>query len=282
MNQKFLPVIGVVVFLFLSGTVSGLSSIEVNIRSGLLVFIGTLICGLISYSGKTIIELIKNIRFIFTKQDDGDYNALINIIENLAKIRRSKGIKALEAEAAKTDNLFLQQGIEMVVDGYERSVIFNTLEKRYENFLAFRQSQSDVINTLVKLSPVFGFVGTILGLINVLNNMGSPEVIGKGMATALLTTFYGLLFANMFFLPIAKKISTHTKHEAIKRSLVIEGILDITDNVNSKSISYRLHASLGSYYNESMQKESIQKEKKRSIQKEKTPIIQPVPLKVKL
>ena len=263
MNHKFLPIIVVVLFLLLSGTVSGLASIEVNIRSGLIVFAGTLICVLVSYSGKTIMELLKSIKMIFTKQDY-DYLKLIKIIEHLAKVQRAKGINALEKEAALTNNRFLQQGIEMIVDGYKRDVIFETFEKRYENFIDFKQSQNDVMNTLIKLSPVFGFVGTILGLINVLNNMGSPEAIGQGMAVALLTTFYGLLFANMFFLPISKKLAECTKQEAVKRSLIMEGVLDMASNLNSKSISYRLHTSLETYCDDSTQ------QKKRPVLKTTT------------
>lgn len=249
MNQKILPAAAVLAFLFLSGTVSGLSSVVVNGKSCLVVLFGTLICGLIAYPGRTVVELGNNMRNMFRARDD--YKELIGLIENLARIRRSQGIKALEAESAKLDNRFLRQGIEMVADGYDRNAIFNTLEKRYENFLASMQSQKDLLSTFTKLSPVFGFVGTIMGLIDVLNNMGSPEVIGRGMATALLTTFYGLLFANMLFLPLSRKFAENMRCEAVKRSLVMEGVMDMADNINSKSISYRLHASLGDHFSES-------------------------------
>ena len=136
----------------------------------------------------------------------------------------------------------------MIADGFDRYTIFKTLERRYDNFLQARRSQADLINTFIKLMPVFGFVGTIIGLINVLSNMGSPELIGKGVATALLTTFYGLLYANVIFLPIAKKLAEKTKHDAMELTLIIEGILDIADKTNAKAIGYRLRYCIGDYF----------------------------------
>ena len=138
----------------------------------------------------------------------------------------------------------MRKGIELVVDGYDRYEIRTIMEKEYDLYFSRRESQGNVLNTLAKLAPVFGFVGTIIGLINVLANMGEPAEIGKGMALALLTTFYGLLFANFLFLPLSKKLSEHTKNEATLLNVIMEGIVDISEEKNSKSISHRLQSYL--------------------------------------
>jgi len=244
MIQKILPVFGIIIFVILSGTVSELSSISANIRSNLIVLAGTLVCCMISYPAQLFSDLFTSMGQAFSK-DKNDINELINKIEALAVIRRSKSIIELDEESRQIENKFLKMGIEMVVDGYDRHTIFKTLERRYDNFLGARRSQADLINTMIKLMPVFGFVGTIIGLINVLNNMGSPELIGKGVATALLTTFYGLLYANLLCLPLGKKLAEKTKQDAIELALIIEGVLDISDSINSKLIGYRLRYCIG-------------------------------------
>ncbi len=244
MIQKILPVSGIIIFIILSGTVSELSSISANIRSNLIVLTGTLVCCMISYPTQLFSDLLTSMGQAFSK-DKKDLNELINKIEALSVIRRTKSIIELDEESRQIENKFLKMGIEMVVDGYDRHTIFKTLERRYDNFLGARRSQADLINTMIKLMPVFGFVGTIIGLINVLNNMGSPELIGKGVATALLTTFYGLLYANLLCLPLGKKLAEKTKQDAIELALIIEGVLDISDSINSKLIGYRLRYCIG-------------------------------------
>ena len=249
MPQKILPAAGIVVFILLSGTVSELSSIVLNIKSNLIILTGASVCALVSYPLRLFSDLFINIRQAFSGEK-ADLDALITQIEVLAAIRRRDGKLVLDEKAKNIDNPFLKMGIEMVADGFDRYTIIKTLERRYDNFLQTRRSQADLINTFIKLMPVFGFVGTIIGLINVLNNMGSAELIGKGVATALLTTFYGLLYANVIFLPIAKKLAEKTKHDAMELSLIIEGILDIAAKTNAKAIGYRLRYCIGDYFQE--------------------------------
>ena len=244
MLQKILPTAGIAVFILLSGTVSELSSVILNIKSNLIILAGAFSCSLVSYPFRLFSDLFVNIRKAFSGEKT-DLNALIKQIEVLAVIRRRDGKLVLDEKSKNIDNPFLKMGIEMVADGFDRYTIFKTLERRYDNFLQARCSQADLINTFIKLMPVFGFVGTIIGLINVLSNMGSPELIGKGVATALLTTFYGLLYANVIFLPVAKKLAEKTKHDAMELALIIEGILDIADKTNAKAIGYRLRYCVG-------------------------------------
>ena len=242
--KPLLPLLGILSFLFLSGTVFDAFSFAINLKSNMLVLCGTFACCLISYHPGLIPDLIKNIQDAFTKNRN-NFSDIIDQLEELSRIRRLKGIRELDLASRKIDNSFLKTGVEMIVDNYDRYTIFKTMERRYDIILDAKQSQSDLINSIIKLLPVFGFAGTIIGLINVLNHMGSPELIGRGVATALLTTFYGLLYANLVFLPISKKLAEKYKYESIELALIMEGILDISDNVNSKAIKYRLRRCIG-------------------------------------
>ena len=239
MLQKLILGIGLLAFLIISEIAIEGTSILMNLKSALLVLAGTLLSALIAYPLKTFKDLRKSLKAIFSREDT-DSEPLIKELEALAVIWRRYGIYELENAAQSIDNVFLRKGVELVVDGYNRFDIRNVMEKDYELYFSRKDSQVNILKTLAKLAPVFGFVGTIIGLINVLNNMQDPAQIGEGMALALLTTLYGILMANFLFLPLSKKLSEHIKAEATVLNIVLEGILDIADQKTSSYISRRL------------------------------------------
>ena len=243
MLKKLLLPIGLLFFIIMSESVIDGTSIIMNLKSVVLVTAGTLLSAFIAYPLKTFKDLYKSLRVVF-RQQETDSEQLVRELEALALIWRRSGLVALEKARKRVENVFLQKGIELVVDGYDRYDIRNIMEKDYELYFSRRESQVNILNTLAKLAPVFGFVGTILGLINVLNSMEDPAMIGKGMALALLTTLYGILLANFLFFPLSKKLSEYTKAEATVLNIILEGIMDIAEQKTSKSISHRLNSYL--------------------------------------
>ena len=243
MLKKILLPVGLLFFIIMSESVIDGTSIIMNLKSVLLVTAGTLLSAFIAFPLKTFKDLCKSLTVVFRKQET-DNEQLIRELERLAVIWRRSGTVALEKACKGIENVFLQKGIELVVDGYDRYDIRNTMEKDYELYFSRRESQVNILNTLAKMAPVFGFVGTILGLINVLNSMEDPAMIGKGMALALLTTLYGILLANFLFFPLSKKLSEYTKTEATVLNIILEGIMDIAEQKTSKSISHRLNSYL--------------------------------------
>ena len=244
MLKKLLLPIGLLFFIILSESIIEGTSIVMNLKSILLVTAGTLLSAFIAFPLKTFKDLYKSLIAVCRKQETNNLR-LVKELESLALIWRRHGIVALEQAGKKVENVFLQKGTELVVDGYNRYDIQSIMEKDYELYFSRRESQINILNTLAKLAPVFGFVGTILGLINVLNSMEDPAMIGKGMALALLTTLYGILLANFLFLPLSKKLSEHTKTEVTVLNIILEGIMDIAEQKTSKSISHRLHSYIG-------------------------------------
>jgi chemotaxis protein MotA len=252
--KKLLLPIGLLFFIITSQSVIDGTSIIMNLKSVLLVTAGTLLSAFIAFPFKTFRDLLKSLRVVL-RQQETDNAPLVKELERLALIWRRHGLVALENARKELDNVFLQKGIELVVDGYDRYEIRNIMEKDYELYFARKASQVNILNTLARLAPVFGFVGTILGLINVLNSMEDPALIGKGMALALLTTLYGILLANFLFFPLSKKLSEYTKAEATVLNLILEGIMDIADQKTSKSISHRLNSYLDINHLSRMQKD---------------------------
>lgn len=241
MIRKMIPAGGIILFLGLSTKIVGETSMILNLKSGILVLGGTVVIGFLSFPMKSYKDLYKTLVSIFRRKDL-DYRILVQDITRLSRINRLYGKLALEKEARRIKNFFLRKGIDLIVDGYDSFEIHKIMEKEYEIYFSRKESLVNILNTLQKLAPVIGFLGTIIGLINVLNNLGSPVDMGKGMAIALLTTLYGLLIANFLFLPLHRKLSEHLKLESALLYVIIEGVIDISQDKNSRAVAYHLQS----------------------------------------
>ncbi|WP_372682659.1 motility protein A, partial [Desulfosarcina sp.] len=199
-----------------------------NVRSGALVLIGTIVCGSLAFPVHTQ-------RGFFTRLVDSlkskpkTVEDLIRQIVVLARLQRVAGLGEMNRKINGVSNPVLRRGFQMILDNFDPPRVETMLGKEINLYLDQLQAQLNMINRLARLAPVFGFVGTIIGLINVLNHIGSSAQIGQGMATALLTTFYGLLFANFLFLPIAGKFAEHIRREALMLNVVFDGVMGVCD-----------------------------------------------------
>lgn len=246
MIQKIILAAGITLLLCLAVTIIGETSIILNLKSGLLVLGGTLVIGFLSFPIKSHMDLFKTLHAIF-RHSETDYQDLIKNISRLSRINRLYGNLVLEKESDNIENLFLRKGIELVVDGYDPYEIQKIMDKEYELYFSRKESLINILDTFQKLAPAVGFVGTIMGLIDVLGNIGAPLEMGKGMSIALLTTLYGLLFANFLFLPLSKKLTEHIKAESMLLYIILEGVIDISNDKNSKAVAYRLQSYIKNY-----------------------------------
>ncbi|MEA1948192.1 MAG: MotA/TolQ/ExbB proton channel family protein [Thermodesulfobacteriota bacterium] len=247
MIQKMILTAGIILFLYLAVTIIGETSMILNFKSGLLVFGGTSVIGFLSFPHRIHRDLFKTLYAIF-RNPETDYQGLIKQIVRLSRIKRLYGKLTLEKESNNIENLFLRKGIELVVDGYDTYEIHKIMEKEYELHFSRKESLINILDTFQKLAPAIGFVGTIMGLIDVLSNIGTPLEMGRGMGIALLTTLYGLLFANFVFLPLSKKLSEHIRTESMLLYIILEGVLDISSDKNSKAVAYRLQSYIRNYH----------------------------------
>ena len=246
MLKKLLLPSGILLFVGLLATTANNAFLILNLKSGILVLGGTLLIGFLAFPLKSYKDLFSTTYNVFRRHET-DYQKLVQHIERLSRINRRYGNLMLEKELSYIENLFLRKGIELVVDEYDPYEIHNIMEKEYELYFSRKESLVSIVNTLQKIAPAIGFVGTIIGLIDVLGNMADPSVMGRGMAIAMQTTLYGLLIGNFLFLPLAKKLSAHIKEEAKLLYIILEGLLDIAKNRNPKAVTYRLQSYLRNY-----------------------------------
>lgn len=170
-----------------------------------------------------------------------DPNAYIAQITDFATTARSKGLLALEDGANKCDDPFLKQAIMLIVDANDPDKVRSMLEDAMD-FAAERHSQGKLLlEKGMALAPAFGMIGTLIGLVQMLKNVGGDSSqLGPNMAVALITTFYGSLMANVIFSPLANALKmTHDK-EQLCQQLIIEGVMSIAAGSNPRLIKEKL------------------------------------------
>jgi chemotaxis protein MotA len=161
---------------------------------------------------------------------------------NFAAINRRDGALALEQEIRNVDDPFFVKGLQMVVDGQDGESIRDILELETQYLLERHVTGKTILEFMGAAAPAFGMIGTLIGLVQMLSNLSDPSGIGQGMATALITTFYGAFAANLVFIPLAGKLGIYSKAEAMAMEMIIEGICAIAQGENPTAIREKMQA----------------------------------------
>ena len=150
----------------------------------------------------------------------------LTLIVDVSKIAR-KNILAIEDALPSIDNLFLRGGLRLVVDRADREAIVNMMAHEVKYTMAGKNNEIAVVGTMASLCPAWGMLGTLVGLVLLLQNLDDPSAIGPAMAVALITTFYGSLFANTIFSPAKKKLEQYAGEEKVLMEMIRDGVLYI-------------------------------------------------------
>jgi chemotaxis protein MotA len=221
----------------------GDAGVFININSALIVVGGSIATAFIAFPAKKITTLMPVLYNAFKPgvYEPEDY---VDDIMRLASKYRSGGMKQLENEEGKVDNRFLKNGIAMIVDGYNAKEIHELMDREMNAMLDRHNSGQKVLRFMSVQAPVFGMAGTLIGLVQMLMHIDDPSTIGPALATALITTFYGLMLANLVLTPVAAKLSMRTDMEGILGRSIRVGIIGIHDRVNPQKIQRNMNALL--------------------------------------
>ncbi len=211
----------------------------IHIPSFMIVAGGTGAAIFVNFAMKEVFGVMKVVRKVFT--DDGHSGVeTIEIFEELAKRSRREGILAIDKYLSKVEDEYMKAGLEMAVDGTEPETIREIMESELNYLIERHKKGQQIFTSLGTYSPAFGMIGTLIGLINMLQGLEDPSSLGAGMSVALITTFYGAFLANLLFLPIAGKLKIRSDHEVIHKELVIEGVLAIQMGEHPKNLVRKL------------------------------------------
>jgi len=167
---------------------------------------------------------------------------LVEKIHELSQKARKEGVLGLE-QVEVTDQ-FLARGVVMAIDGMDKDFIAETMMRELGAIQARHQRGQTIFRFMAATAPAMGMIGTLIGLVNMLQAMDDPAAIGPAMAVALLTTFYGAVFAFLVFGPIADKLEARTKEETIRCRLAIAGIESVANGDNKTVTQTKLDALL--------------------------------------
>ncbi len=142
------------------------------------------------------------------------------------------------------DDDFLKKGILLIVDGTDPELVRAIMETELISIEGRHKAKVGFWDTLGAMGPAWGMIGTLVGLVNMLQNMSDPSAIGPAMATALLTTLYGSMLANWICAPVASKLKENNGAEIMVKEIMIEGLLSIQAGENPRVIEEKLKSFL--------------------------------------
>ena len=215
----------------------------IDIPSVAITIGGSLAATLGCFKLPDFINGMKSIALPF-KDKKYDPSEIIKSIIDLANIGRKDGLLALEEAANGLEDEFLKKGILLVVDGTDPELVRAILET---DLVCLEDRHKGVIAVWEKwaeMGPAWGMIGTLIGLINMLQKLDDPSAIGPQMSVALVTTLYGSLIANWLCAPISGKLNTNNSMEVINRQITIEGLLSIQAGENPRVIEEKLKSFL--------------------------------------
>ena len=217
------------------GTLSGIADLP-----SVFMTVGGSFCSLLIVAPlKDVTTMFHVMGKTFKIPDFGEKVLVQNMVALSEKARR-EGILALEEGLEDLDDEFMKSGLRLVVDGTDGAVIRTILESEMNQVEARHMVYINAITQWAGFAPGFGMMGTVLGLIGMLNNLEDKSSLGPNMAVALVTTLYGCMMANWILAPMAQKLIGQNNREMKVKEMIIEGVLSIQAGDNPRILSMKL------------------------------------------
>lgn len=216
--------IGVIVFVLSSG---GMLRFLLNWEAIVLIFGGTLGSIMISYPWAALKWTASSFRIVLFPPKRPSISEIIRVIVNLADISKKNGLEAIAPEIPRLPHPFLSDACQMIVDGVDEHILHERMEHDINTTRLRHQQQTNVFNSAGTFAPIFGLLGTLIGVVQVLRNIQNPQMMGSSMAIAMTASFYGIFSANFLFLPIASKLGYYSEEDILLREIIAKGIVSL-------------------------------------------------------
>ena len=215
----------------------------IDIKSLLITYGGAFFAVLASMSLKDYLGGLKSFLLIF-KSPSQDVPGMISKIIELSNVARKEGLLALEEVSGELDDQFMKKGILLIVDGTDPELVRAIMETELVSTEERHKKNINFWSDLGAMGPAWGMIGTLIGLVLMLQNMSDAASIGPSMAVALITTFYGSLLANWICTPTSNKLKSNNATEIQCKEIMIEGLLSIQAGENPRVIEEKLKSFL--------------------------------------
>jgi chemotaxis protein MotA len=209
----------------------------------ILVFGGTIGVAMAGGVLKDTIGLVGAVKRVMTSKV-APPDALVDSIVKLAERARREGLLALEDGMKDVEDPFLRKGLQLAVDGTDSEELADILEAEVDAKKKADKGAAKIFADMGAYAPTIGIVGTTLGLINALENLSQPEKLGHLIASAFVATLWGLLSANIIWLPMSSKLKRLSELEVAQMEMVIAGIMNIQAGANPRLVAMKLRSLL--------------------------------------
>ena len=235
------PIAGLTLIMLAYAMEGGTIGSLIQITAAMIVFGGTFGAVIFSFSQEQLLSAMKATKRVFFNQHVDQKEIITEIVRYATKARK-EGVIVLEKEAKNASDSLIKLGLEAVSDGADPSLVRDLMETQLAQMEASSLSDQKVWEAAGAYSPTFGIIGAVMGLIQVMKNLSDPSALGAGIAVAFVATIYGLIGANLVFIPINTKIKNKDHHSFLAKQMMIEGILSIQAGESPALIERKLQA----------------------------------------
>lgn len=220
--------------------------------AAMIVLGGTIGGVMISYPLPVVMSSFKRLRQVFF-EGGTDLESLIKEMLGYAHKARKEGIISLDNELGRIQNPFLKKSLMLAIDGTEPEELRKIMELEMDNQSEQEEKAPQVFEAAGGYAPTMGIVGAVLGLIQVMQHLSDVSEVGRGIAVAFVATIYGLVCANLIFLPSAGKLKHRNRQEELTREMILEGVISILEGLNPRMVETKLRG----FVAESKEKEAV-------------------------
>lgn len=225
--------------IMLSGNISNF----IDPPSIVIVLGGSIMAIIASYPFSVLKDVPRHFAMLIQNKKYNCYNAIEELVE-MATEARKNGLLALEQRADGIKDVFFKNALMLIVDAYEPAEVKERLNNELDLTYSRHEDAIGIYEKAANVAPAFGMIGTLIGLINMLRSLdlssGASDSLGQNMSVAMVTTFYGCVFAHLIFSSIAKKLSIRNADEILYKQIIIEGVLSIQKGDNPKFLQEKL------------------------------------------
>ncbi len=226
------------IFLLEFNLAVGEMGLAANLNALLIVLGGTLCATLIAYPREKLVATAGLLKRSFSGGCEVDRT--IQTIVHLARVYRKSDVRSLEREVNNLPPGLLRIGVELICYQVTRDNIEQIMQRESATAYNRYATSHKILHSMARLAPALGLAGTIVGLIRIFGQITNPQNLIGFMAVALLCTFYGVIFANLVFVPLSNKLKEFMDQEELRMEMVLEGVLDIRDQEHPRAIQYKL------------------------------------------
>jgi chemotaxis protein MotA len=233
--------IGMGIFaLLLSAMMDGTSPATFINISALITIMGGTGGATLASVGMNSMKRIPSLYKMAFKAEPPDMRARLDLLVSLADKARREGLLALDAMLPDVEDSFTRNALQLVVDGTDPEMVHTIIEAEVDGMAARHEAAAKPFEKAGGFAPTMGIIGTVMGLVHVLQNLSAPSTLGPSISSAFLATLMGVGSANVIFLPVANRLKAISAEEVELRMMTLEGILSIQAGDNPRLVGDKL------------------------------------------